>query len=766
MAYNPKHKLRENIEALRVAFALLGGRQPEAGDLAKLQAYSGFGGIKAILYLDIEDKNWKNLGASKSDLELFDDITQLKQLLEGNLSGKEYNEAIQSLKNSVLTSFYTPDIVPKVLYETLKAQGVNPTKLYEPSSGAGIFISEAVKAFPQLHAATAVEKDVLTGKVLEALAPNLGVPSKIQVTGFENTPNEENGKFDLVVSNIPFGNFRVYDPAYQNSELTSKIHNYFFAKGLDKLGHGGLMAYITTDAFLNNPSNKAARQHLFERADFVSLSVMPDNLMKDTGNTEAPSHLLVVQKNDNKEGLSAEEKQLLGTVNKSNEFGEFSLNEFIVSHPSRIVGNEVGPGKNQYGKANISVWQTGNIGNIGDTLSALLKTDFQERLNVKAFHSLGEQLVKGASQQQVSDAPKLTYVPAPEKRQTQESIQLGLFDAMPAEKTNRAMDYLNSLDATVIQKQSVKMLGVIRTADNPEHEGIVLLTARALNNSKYHYKLYSNLKEITFSANWMNAAVLPYRLQNLTRELRQYGHEYLFEGEPQLKEAFRNILDKPMAFQVSKPFHVAGALVMNEGKPGRLEASGSPDGTMNVVPLVDGERHRDFYQKYIELRDAYLDKNQGEEKPDGYLDTIGKAYDEFTKSFGQLNQKENAARIKEDLAHGLIMLSSLERREGSLFVKSDVFNRQESIQENTFSTDDPAIALAQSLNRYGEVNLSFIGAVLAKDVEEIPLLLRHKIYLNPDSRKWEPADKSCPGMCWKNYGRQKRPLQTIPRTNT
>ncbi|MFY0104320.1 N-6 DNA methylase, partial [Acinetobacter baumannii] len=83
-------------------------------------------------------------------------------------------------------------------------------------------------------------------------------------------------------------------------------HNYFFAKGTDKLKEGGLLAFITTDAFLNTPSNKEAREYLFNRADFVSVTVMPDNLMKDTGNTEAPSHLLIVQKNTNKTKLSVD----------------------------------------------------------------------------------------------------------------------------------------------------------------------------------------------------------------------------------------------------------------------------------------------------------------------------------------------------------------------------------------------------------------------------------------------------------------------------
>ncbi len=149
-----------------------------------------------------------------------------------------------------------------------------------------------------------------------ALSSSLSIPSFVQIKGFEDTPASENGQYDLIVSNIPFGNFKVYDESIKDKGLTDKIHNYFFAKGLDKLKDGGLLAFITTDAFLNSPSNQNAREYLFNHSDFISLNVMPDNLMKDTGNTEAPSHLLIVQKNQTKQSLSEEEKQLLKTVER------------------------------------------------------------------------------------------------------------------------------------------------------------------------------------------------------------------------------------------------------------------------------------------------------------------------------------------------------------------------------------------------------------------------------------------------------------------
>ncbi|MBX9733447.1 MAG: N-6 DNA methylase [Chitinophagaceae bacterium] len=333
MSYNSQQKLKDSIEAIRIALNWSAEKQLTADQLSALKNYAGFGVLKAVLFPNSSKEEWKKLNASKEDLKLHPQIMELHELLQQQLTEKEYKQAIDSIRNSILTAFYTPEIIPQSLFDTLKEKGIEPTAMYEPSSGVGVFVTEAAAAFPSLKTVNAVEKDFLTGKVLTALSSSFPVTTTVQIKGFEETPASENGQFDLVVSNIPFGNFKVYDESIQEKELKDKIHNYFFAKGLDKLKDGGLMAYITTDAFLNSPSNQVAREYLFNNADFISLSVMPDNLMKETGNTEAPSHLLIVQKNQIKQSLSTEEKQLLNTVEQQNEFGNYSLNQYIVLHP-------------------------------------------------------------------------------------------------------------------------------------------------------------------------------------------------------------------------------------------------------------------------------------------------------------------------------------------------------------------------------------------------------------------------------------------------
>ena len=265
MAYNPHQKLTDNIAAIRVALA---NEKPSASAIDILQRFSGFGGIKAVLYPPGDRKAWIKLGATKEDFRLFDSVTALHQLLQEKFSDDEYVKIIQSLKNSVLTAFYTPQIVPQILYEVLYANKVPIKNIYEPSAGAGVFIAEATKHFKDIERITAVEKDILTGHVLQAFMREQNVACDVQIKGFEETSSSENGTCDLIVSNIPFGNFSVYDPNYPKDTISGKIHNYFFAKGLDKIKDGGLLAYITTDAFLNAPSNRAAREHVFRPCRF------------------------------------------------------------------------------------------------------------------------------------------------------------------------------------------------------------------------------------------------------------------------------------------------------------------------------------------------------------------------------------------------------------------------------------------------------------------------------------------------------------------
>lgn len=741
MAYNLSQKLSVNIEAITIAMQWLQGDVLSKEAVAALKAYAGFGGIKAVLYPNSTTEDWIKSGATKEDLKLHPEITRLHQLLEEHYSEKEYNSVVSSLRNSVLTAFYTPEIVPKTLYTALKEQGITPKRLYEPSEGSGIFITEAERTFPNLEQITAVEKDQLSGLVLSALNSTLSTQNTTHVIGLEDAPTNDNGSYDLVVSNIPFGNFSVYDQAYPDKTISGKIHNYFFAKGLDKLADGGLMAYITTDGFLNSPSNQSVRSYLFQKADLVSVTVMPDNLMKETGNTDAPNHLLIIQKNERKQTLSDNENELLQTIGIQNEYGKYNTNKYLHNRPELIIGNEIQAGKNQYGQAHQSVRQNGDINSIGNHLGKNIAKGLKENFNPERFEKAQRtDIVQPAE----AIGQKFTYLPIPESKASGISVQLGLFDTVPAENINRAMDYINALDETVVDKKTARILSTIRTNDNPSHENVVLITAKQIKTNRYLYKLYSNVKEIDgFSANWMNGGLLPHELLALSNTLQYFNHKYIYEGDKTLEPAFnleRQLYEEDLSF---KPFYKEGTLV-RLGESVRIISDINNEHKQAFFQPLASQDNLKFYDSYIAIRDHYVELFEKEQSDKAGSEEIRKNLDEqytkFVSHYGILNSTENRRLIMQDSAFGFTILSSLERKEGERYVKSDILIESVVKQEERYYTDDPVEALARSLNEKGAVDLGFITAATGLEQNEVIERLNHHIYLNPTNQNWETSD--------------------------
>lgn len=763
MAYNLSQKLNVNIEAITAAMQWQQGNILSEEAVATLKAYAGFGGIKAILYPNGTPEDWLKSGATKEDLKLHSEMTRLHAILQEHYSEKEYNLVIASLRNSVLTAFYTPEIVPKTLYTALQEYGIIPDRLYEPSAGSGIFITEAEKIFPNLEQITAVEKDQLSGLVLSALNSTLATKSTTHIIGLEEAPINDNNSYDLVVSNIPFGNFSVYDKGYPDKAISGKIHNYFFAKGLDKLTDGGLMAYITTDGFLNSPSNQSVREYLFQHADFVSVSIMPDNLMKETGNTDAPNHLLIVQKNEHKQTLSDHEKELLQTVELENEFGKYNTNGYLHKKPELIIGDEVFAGKNQYGQAHKSVRQSGDINSIAGILSQNITEGLKNNFNFERF----EQAQKnGIVQQPKTSLLKFTYLPMPENQASGISVQLGLFDTAPAENINRAMDYINPLDETVVDKKTARILSTIRTTDNPSHENVVLIAAKQNKSNRYFYKLYSNVKEIDgFSANWMNGGLLPHELLALSNTLQKYDHTYAYEGDRTLESAFnleRQLYEEVTAF---KPFYKEGTLVRLGDAVGIISDINIQHKQAFFQPLPS-QGNLKFYDSYILIRDNYLElfekEQSGTSVSEAYRENLEEQYTKFVSRYGILNSAENRRLIMQDSAFGFTILSSLERKEGERYVKSDILSESIVKQQERYFTDNPVEALARSLNEKGAVDLGFITAATGLEENEAIENLNHHIFLNPIGQDWETANLYLSGNVVEKLQQAKQAVQQYP----
>ncbi|SDH30071.1 helicase-related protein [Mucilaginibacter gossypii] len=733
--------MADNIAAIRIALDFTGQQLSET-ELETLKNYAGFGGLKAVLFPPGDIEVWPKLGASKADLKLYPQVMELHDLLQEKLTAKEYKAAVDTLKSSSQTAYYTPDFIPRVIYAALTESNILPKRFYEPSAGAGIFIEEAIKAFGDIQQITAIEKDILTGKILTAICAVHEVPVDVQIKKLEETAATEKAASDIVISNIPFGKIAVYDPAYNKSGICAKVHTYFFAKGLDKIKDGGILAYIVTDAFLNSPSNQAARKYLFTSADLLTVAVLPANLMKENANVEVGMHLILVQKNDTKETLSEAESQLIDTIEKENAFGKYYLNAWLADKNEVVYADEIIEGTNARGKASRVAWQNGDMQEIVPLLKEQLISGFSN-FDYAKWEAI-------SFDQKESKLKQFTFLPVPEQQKKEDGAgigfgQLGLFDA-PPHSENKALAYLDDLDLQFVDAGSARLISTIRTTNKPMHDSIVLLTARAKANNRYIYKLYSNLSEISFPGKWLSGINLGHELDNLSVKLKQFGHDYRYEGDTSLEPAFKLLPDRPKAFTDLKPFYLKDTLVIFNGKLGLIA---EPKNFEAKFEPLDPQPELPFYEDYLVLRDIYLELSGNENEHEiGFPElraSLNFYYEAFVAKYGELNNNINRNRILNDAALGFKILSSLEIRDQDKFIRSDIFYGPLFQQKQMLKTDDPAEALARCLNDLGRVDLSIISQITGLTEDEIIIQLDKQILLNPQTLHWETTDNYLSG---------------------
>ena len=391
MAYNRKQRLNDNIKAIETAFILdREQRTPTARERLLLERYCGFGGLKCILNpaRELADAvHW-----AKSDLELFAPTVELHRLIRENSKNEsEYKQLMDSLKQSVLTAFYTPSAVTEALTDVLKEHQIIPEKVLEPSAGIGAFVDSVLDNNPKADI-MAFEKDLLTGKILRHLHPE----QKVRIEGFEKIEKPFNDYFDLAISNIPFGDVAVFDPSYtamkgMRALVTRRIHNYFFVKALDTVRDGGLVAFITSQGVLNAKNNSAARFMMLYHADLVSAIRLPNNLFTENANTEVGSDLIILQKNSQKESLRGDDN-LLDTV--YNDENRIPTNNYFLEHPERIIHTTAKLDTDPFGKPAMIYTHEGGVEGIAEDLRKMLHEDFKKNLNLNRYLGIEETMAE------------------------------------------------------------------------------------------------------------------------------------------------------------------------------------------------------------------------------------------------------------------------------------------------------------------------------------------------------------------------------------
>ncbi len=398
MAYNKKEVLKANTEAIRVVLRLEKERRG-ATETEKnlLRGYQGFGGLKCVLNrTDNPDdiRYW-----STSEQHLFEPTQRLKQMIyreavDAN-TAKRYWECI---KASVLTSFYTDTRIVSAIADTLTIPGVPIRRCLDPSSGMGAF---AETFAGKCGVVDAMEKDLLTARISQALHPYGQGNIIVQNLPFEAIASiDEKDKYDLVTSNIPFGDFMVYDREYSKGkdilkrESTRTIHNYFFVKGLDCIKEGGVLAFITSQGVLDSPKNEAIRRYLMQNSRLVSAIRLPSGMFSENAGTEVGSDLIVLQKQSGKEISEGLEQQFVQTVAvpKGDGFSiAFNHNSLFegdwkdVSHRTIATGRTMGT--DPYGKPAWVYKFSGTIEEMAESLQIQLSQDVQKHFDRKLYET-------------------------------------------------------------------------------------------------------------------------------------------------------------------------------------------------------------------------------------------------------------------------------------------------------------------------------------------------------------------------------------------
>ena len=319
---SPRDKLNGNLDAIRIVKQLAAdGRDATPAEQHQLARYIGWGGMSQIF--DTYRREWA--GARE----------ELKSLLTPD----EYKAAEASTKNA----HYTSQTVVSGMWDALTRIGVKPGfSVIEPSMGVGNFFGLQPESLLPARR-TGIELDHITGAIAKALYPD----SNIQVTGFEKVKLPENF-FDVAISNVPFGNYPVYDPAYKrNKAATESIHNYFFVKGLDLVRPGGVVAFVTSRYTLDAQS-ETLRKQLAAKADLLGAIRLPNTAFKGNAGTQVVTDIIFLRKRAEGEEPGPMEWTKTATVNvPANESGISTtvVNEYFAKHPEMMLGTlELGRG--------------------------------------------------------------------------------------------------------------------------------------------------------------------------------------------------------------------------------------------------------------------------------------------------------------------------------------------------------------------------------------------------------------------------------------
>ncbi|WP_262152604.1 N-6 DNA methylase [Chryseobacterium foetidum] len=736
MGFNKFRHLHDNLEALRLVFTLeKERRRATASEIEQLQKYSGFGGLKFVLNaatIKDAEKYW-----TKSELPFLPLTKSLHQLLQDySANEKEYIRFVDSLRNSVLTAFYTPSQLIDSIADVIHGEGILLQKFLEPSAGTGAFIRSFTANYDedtffqsltipsnQSLQITAYEKDLLTGKILKQLFPE----SQINIEGFEEIADYHQETFDLVASNIPFGDNSVFDLSYSRgqdsarAQSTKAIHNYFFMKGSDMLRDGGLQIYITSQGVMNSPKNELIRSALMKENNLISAIRLPNNLFSDHSGTDVGSDLVILQKNKQKTQLSDFEKLFVQSQTTS-ENGSVNA---LFQDRDRIVHTSYKEGTDMYGKPAMIYHHAEGLEGISNDVKKILTQDLAINFNKKLYDPTlkidSTQEVKTENSHSNSVAvtsltPLKTSSTSADKSIT--DVQLSLFDWFEPEEARTPANHITT------------------KKKNELHNKKTALNSTDINRSDNRKRGYHATKQLD--------------LFNLPNEpaINTENHQYPNINQEAGNKSFPQISDsqnfEPREFTGQlHSFYRNDCLVMTDGKVGYLKGFNDRNEIIFFHPLQLPIKQKLRTEQYIKIRDAYHQLYQQES--DTQVEhkelrrILNSEYDHFIRQFNYLNAAENIKLIKTDSAGKEVPY--LEKTVGGVVHKADLFYKPVSFYNLQTAVENPDEALAASLNKTGTIDLDFMSQISGLSNKHLKDSLKDRLFLNPLTREYEIAER-------------------------
>ena len=797
MAFNRKQRLRDNIEAIRTAFILdREQRTPTARERLLLERYCGFGGLKCILNpaKELTDAvHW-----AKSDLELFAPTVELHRLVRENCRDEmEYKRYMDAMKQSVLTAFYTPPEITDAIADVLHGHGIRPDRVLEPSAGVGAFV-DAVLGYKPDADIMAFEKDLMTGRILKHLHPD----QKVRVQGFEKIEKPFTDYFDLVISNIPFGDVAVFDPEFTGSHDPARrsaaktIHNYFFLKSLDTVREGGIVAFITSQGVLDAPSNAPIREYMMKHANPVGVARLPNNLFTDNAGTEVGSDLIILQKNSGKKRELYDYEEMFIQTGKT-PIGSFE-NGYVGSI-GMIPHSDLIRSTDPYGKPAYKIMHRGDIEQMAEDLREHLSIEmlkFDKKLYDRhSLHPAQSKSTEGEIASTPEIQPHIENVTNSETVAKPEEVTPQSTDEKPEIEPHRPMKHSDGVQLSLLdlwgmteevskeetskkKKAAKKESAAKRTASKPKvqvtpkvtnippHTTSVSLAEKKTDEKVEEADKQSDPDDIYASINWednppingfyeMMMNLTPERRKELRQEAERHRQEQpkaptvqQAEHDTEVKKKEKVLDMKPRPYHRTPEMHLReGSLVANRARDiGYLKDITPYGATFQPLGLTGYQKEKALL--YVSVRDAYerlyrYESNRHEANPQ-WREHLNTCYDEFVMRYGNLNAKQNVKLVMMD-AGGRDVLS-LERAEGVRFVKADIFERPVSFGvESAVNAGTPEEALAASLNRFGTVDLDYMREITDGTEEELLQALKGRIFYNPLVTGYEIKDRFIAG---------------------